>query len=105
MVTDTRRVNVQQRLLKKESNVYAVVKFWRIINEYMEKDKTILHSVTDDWNKQTMLPLERLRELFYRVDAILSEFSIKCEIVMLDPQILSRVETLVPIHITKEFEL
>ena len=72
----------------------------------MEKDKTIiLHSVTDDWNKLKMLHLEPIRDFFSRVDAIVSEFSIKCDIVMLDPQIFSRVETLVPIDIAKEYKI
>ena len=70
------------------------------------KGKTkFLHAVTDDWNKLKMLPQESIRGFFSRVYAIVSKFSIKCDIVILDPQMFSRTETLAPILIAKEFKL
>ena len=46
-----------------------------------------------------------VQNFFSKVDSIVSEFKIKCNIVMLDAQIFSRVQTRLPSEVRKEMKL
>ena len=114
-------INIQRRLLfsKKERHVFGVLKqacmnnsvfklrvqninqsdsanieIWRIINEYLEKDATRhLEDISNKWQDLFMLPDEPYRNYFSRIDAVISEFKSKCDMVISDPQIFSLIHT------------
>ena len=61
----------------------------------------IAEKVNDKWNNLKMMPNELLKDFFSRVDSIISEFQIKCQIIKTDAEIFSRVQTQLPFHIVK----
>ena len=51
-----------------------------------------------------MLPNDELKKFFSKVDSLVSQFKIKCKVVITDPQIFSRVQTRVPSSVVKEIK-